>query len=211
MYTLQERLDELPLIAILRGLHPKHAVAMGDVLIRAGFRIIEVPLNSPEPYESIHTLATAYGSQVLIGAGTVLSTDDVHKVRSAGGRLIVMPHCDTQVITAAKQHGLICIPGAATPSEGFAALHKGADALKLFPAEQVTPAILKSWRAVFSASVNMLPVGGITLANMADYFQAGANGFGLGSALFKAGMTAVQVQHNAEYFVSKINRLRGLS
>jgi len=205
---LREALAELPLVAILRSLTPENAPAIGQVLVDAGFRIIEVPLNSPRPFESIGILAGAFGARALIGAGTVLRADDVARVKSAGGRLIVMPHGDTAIIRAAKSAGLICTPGVATPTEGFAALAAGADGLKMFPAEAMPPAVVKAWRAVFPPETLLLPVGGITPERMADYLTAGASGFGLGSALFAPGMSASDVQTRAQAFVAAIRAVR---
>jgi 2-dehydro-3-deoxyphosphogalactonate aldolase len=199
---MREHLVELPLIAILRGITPDEALPVGLALAEAGFRIIEVPLNSPQPLRSIEALARALADHCLIGAGTVMSTVQVEDVAQAGGRLIVMPHGDAQVIRAAKARGLWCAPGIATPSEGFAALAAGADALKLFPAELLTPPVLKALRAVFPPQVPFLPVGGITPQNLASYRAAGASGFGLGSALYKPGMTPQQVSVQARAFVA---------
>ena len=198
---MREHLSELPLIAILRGITPDEAVPVGLALAEAGFRIIEVPLNSPQPLRSIEALARELGSRCLIGAGTVMSAAQVDAVAQAGGQLIVMPHGDAQVIRAAKARGLGCAPGIATPTEGFAALAAGADALKLFPAELLTPAVLRALRAVFPSEVLFVPVGGITPHNLAAYAAAGANGFGLGSALYKPGVTAPQVAVNARAFI----------
>jgi len=199
---MREHLAELPLIAILRGITPDEALPVGMALAEAGFRIIEVPLNSPQPLRSIEALARALADHCLIGAGTVMSTVQVEDVAQAGGRLIVMPHGDAQVIRAAKARGLWCAPGIATPSEGFAALAAGADALKLFPAELLTPPVLKALRAVFPPQVLFLPVGGITPQNLVSYRAAGASGFGLGSALYKPGMTPQQVSVQARAFVA---------
>jgi 2-dehydro-3-deoxyphosphogalactonate aldolase len=199
---MREHLVELPLIAILRGITPDEALPVGLALAETGFRIIEVPLNSPQPLRSIEALARALADHCLIGAGTVMSTVQVEDVAQAGGRLIVMPHGDAQVIRAAKAQGLWCAPGIATPSEGFAALAAGADALKLFPAELLTPPVLKALRAVFPPQVLFLPVGGITPQNLAPYRAAGASGFGLGSALYKPGMTPQQVSVQARAFVA---------
>jgi 2-dehydro-3-deoxyphosphogalactonate aldolase len=194
---MREHLQALPLIAILRGVRPDEAVPVGLALAEAGFRIIEVPLNSPDPLRSIELLARELGASCLIGAGTVMGAQQVAQVADAGGRLIVMPHADAGVIAAAKSRALYCAPGIATPGEGFAALAAGADALKLFPAELLTPPVLKALRAVFAPEVLFLPVGGITPQNLAAYVAAGASGFGLGSALYKPGMTPAQVQANA--------------
>lgn len=198
---MRQHLAELPLIAILRGITPDEALPVGQVLADAGFRIIEVPLNSPQPLRSIELLAGALGDSCLIGAGTVMSAAQVDGVARAGGRLIVMPHADAHVIRAAKASALCCASGIATPTEGFAALAAGADALKLFPAELLTPAVLKALRAVFPSDVLFVPVGGITPQNLASYAAAGASGFGLGSALYKPGMAVAQVKANAQAFV----------
>ena len=203
---LRQALAELPLVAILRGVAPENALAVGQVLVDAGFRIIEVPLNSPRPFESIGLLAKAFGSRALVGAGTVLRGEDVARVRDAGGGLIVMPHGDTAIIREAKRLGLICVPGVATPTEGFAALAAGADGLKLFPAEAMPPAVVKAWRAVLPSDTLLMPVGGITPERMADYLAAGASGFGLGSALFTSRMTPAQVESNALQFVESLRR-----
>ena len=199
---MREHLSQLPLIAILRGITPDEVVPVGLALAEAGFRIIEVPLNSPQPLASIEALARELGSRCLIGAGTVMSAAQVDAVAQAGGRLIVMPHADAAVIRAAKAQGMACAPGIATPSEGFAALAAGADALKLFPAELLTPPVLKALRAVFPPEVLFVPVGGITPQNLAAYAAAGASGFGLGSALYKPGATPKDVVLNAQAFVS---------
>jgi 2-dehydro-3-deoxyphosphogalactonate aldolase len=198
---MREHLAQLPLIAILRGITPDEAVPVGLALAEAGFRVIEVPLNSPQPLRSIEGLARELGARCLVGAGTVLSAVQVDAVAQAGGRLIVMPHGDAQVIRAAKAQGLWCAPGIATATEGFAALAAGADALKLFPAELLTPAVLKALRAVFPPEVLFVPVGGITPQNLAAYVAAGANGFGLGSALYKPGDTPQDVATHARAFV----------
>lgn len=198
---MREHLAELPLIAIPRGISPDEAVPVGLVLAEAGFRIIEVPLNSPQPLRSIELLARALGARCLVGAGTVTSAAQVAEVARAGGRLIVMPHGDADVIRAAKAQRLWCAPGIATPTEGFAALAAGADALKLFPAELLTPPVLKALRAVFPSDTLFVPVGGITPQGMAAYVAAGAAGFGLGSALYKPGDSSAQVRANADAFV----------
>ena len=204
-------LDRLPLVAILRGIAPDDVVAVGDALVDAGFAIVEVPLNSPRPLESIERLIAKFGEEVLIGAGTVTSPVQVREIKAAGGRLIVMPHGDGEVVRAAKSAGLACIPGVATPTEGFAALANGADALKLFPAELLTPAALKSIRAVFPSDTRFLPVGGITPDSMASYVAAGAAGFGLGGALYRRGDAPSRVAENARDFVAAWKRLRSVA
>jgi 2-dehydro-3-deoxyphosphogalactonate aldolase len=193
-------LTPLPLVAILRGIHPDEAVAIGAALAESGFRVLEVPLNSPRPLESIRLLSQSLGERFLIGAGTVMTPAQVNEVAAAGGRLIVMPHADPAVIRAAKQAGLVCVPGVATPTEAFAALAAGADGLKLFPAEQVSPAGLKAWRAVLPNDLPVLPVGGITPDTMARWTAAGAQGFGIGSALYAPGTNAAEVARRAHAF-----------
>ncbi|HEX8167625.1 MAG TPA: 2-dehydro-3-deoxy-6-phosphogalactonate aldolase [Beijerinckiaceae bacterium] len=200
MPSFREYLEQFPLVAILRGLRPENAETIGEALVEGGFRIIEVPLNSPEPLRSIELMARRFGESVLVGAGTVLRPDDVGRVRDAGGRLVVMPHSDTAVIGAAVAAGLACTPGVATPTEAFAALTAGAAALKMFPAEMLPPVIVKAWRAVLPAATLLLPVGGITPDSMESYVAAGADGFGLGSALFRPGATASEVRENARRF-----------
>lgn len=185
--VIRDYVERLPLIAILRGVEPEEVVSIGEALVSAGFAIIEVPLNSPRPFESIRLLADACGATTLVGAGTVLAVDDVHRVEESGGRLIVMPHSDPAVIRAAKERGLVCCPGIATPTEGFAALANGADALKLFPAELVAPPVIRAMRSVFPADTLMFPVGGITMHTMEPFITAGASGFGLGSSLYNRG------------------------
>lgn len=204
MNGLDEALDRLPLVAILRGLQPAQAIEVGEALIDAGFRIIEVPLNSPQPLQSIERLATALGDRAIIGAGTVLKSSDISAVAGAGGRLIVMPHADCSLIRQVDHLGLFCVPGVATPTEAFAALAAGADALKMFPAEAMPPAVVKAWRAVIRPPIKLLPVGGITPERMAAYFEAGASGFGLGSALFKPDLSLPTLRANAEAFVDAI-------
>jgi len=202
-------MERLPLVAILRGVEPEEAVAVGAELVDVGFAVIEVPLNSPQPFDSIGRLAAAFGGQALVGAGTVLTPEAVDRVAAVGGRLIVMPHADTAVIRAAKRAGLFAVPGFATPTEAFAALDAGADALKLFPAEAAPPAVLKAMRAVLPPAVPVLPVGGIRPETMAGYWEAGAGGFGLGSALYKPGDAPATVRAKAVAFRQAMDALRG--
>lgn len=190
----------LPLVAILRGVTPEEAPAIGEALVAAGFRIVEVPLNSPRPAASIAALAARLGDRAVVGAGTVRTQTAVAEVAAAGGRLIVMPHADTAIVRAAKAAGLVCCPGVMTPTEAFAALDAGADALKLFPAEAISPAAMAAMRAVLPSGTRLIPVGGITPERIADY--AAADGFGLGSALYKPGMPAETVAANAARFVA---------
>jgi 2-dehydro-3-deoxyphosphogalactonate aldolase len=207
--SLHDALADLALVAILRGVKPDEVAGIGAALVEAGFRCIEVPLNSPQPFDSIRILADRFGAQALIGAGTVLQREDVARVEAAGGRLIVMPHADVDVIAEAKRQDLVCAPGAATPTEAFAALKAGADAVKLFPAEAIPPGVVKAWRAVVPAAVPLIAVGGITPDRMAAYRDAGTTGFGLGSALYKPGMTAADVAATATAFATAWRALKG--
>jgi len=210
MLSLQDALSQCPLVAILRGVKPAEVVDIGAALVDAGFAVIEVPLNSPGPLESIALLAKAFGSKVLVGAGTVMTANEVANVAAAGGRLIVMPHADARVVGAAKTRGLYALPGFATPSEAFAMIAAGADGLKLFPAEASPAKVLKAMRAVLPKSMPVLPVGSITPDNMAEYWGAGASGFGLGSALYKPGATAGQVSVAVRQFVAALAQLRAV-
>lgn len=198
--ALAQAMAQLPLIAILRGLTPAEAPAIGQALVSSGFALIEVPLNSPEPLQSIAVL-TQLHPQALIGAGTVLNVQQVQAVHAAGGRLIVSPNFNPAVVAQALALGLVVLPGVATPTEAFGALEAGAHGLKLFPAEMITPAIVKALRAVLPQEAALLPVGGITPGNMAGYRAAGASGFGLGSALYAPGRSAEQVRTQALAFV----------
>jgi 2-dehydro-3-deoxyphosphogalactonate aldolase len=197
-----------PLVAILRGVRHAQCVAIGEALVRAGFTIIEVPLNSPEPMRSIELLARELGERALIGAGTVTEPAHVQAVAHAGGRLIVLPHAHAPVVIEAKALGLAALPGFATPTEAFGMLAAGADALKLFPAEGSPPRALKALRAVLPSTVRVLPVGSITVENMGEYWAAGANGFGLGSALYKPGATPDAVGKSATQFKAAVDLLR---
>lgn len=199
---LKNAMQHCGLIAILRGIRPNEVAAIGLALYKAGFRVIEVPLNSPQPFESIRILRATLAADCVVGAGTVLSTPQVAEVKNAGGEIIVMPHSDVKVIGAAKKAAMACAPGVATLTEAFAALAAGADVLKMFPAEQLSPIVVKAWRAVISSDVALIPVGGITPANMAPFVAAGASGFGLGSALYKPGLSAMLVGQNADEFIA---------
>jgi len=202
---LSQAMAQLPLIAILRGLTPAEAPAIGQALVSSGFAIIEVPLNSPEPLHSIATLTRLLPS-TLIGAGTVLRVQQVKEVHAAGGRLIVSPNFNPAVVAQALDLGMVVLPGVATPSEAFAALDAGAHGLKLFPAEMLSPATVKALRAVLPTTAALMPVGGITPDNMTAYLAAGATGFGLGSALYAPGRSSEQVHLTAQNFV---NAFRG--
>lgn len=191
----------LPLVAILRGVGPDEVEGIGEALVDAGFALIEVPMNSPDPLDSIARLARRCGDGAVVGAGTVLSADTVERVRDAGGAMIVSPNMNPAVIGRAAALGLPALPGISTPTEAFAALDAGAAALKLFPAEGGSPAMLKAMRAVLPGDTRVLPVGGVTPDTMAPWIAAGANGFGLGSALYGPGRTAAEVGSAARAFV----------
>jgi len=192
-----------PLIAILRGVKPDEVEAIGDELVAAGFTLIEVPMNSPDPLESVSRLARRFAGRAIIGAGTVLRVEQVQAVADAGGTMIISPNANLDVIRASAAAGLVSLPGIMTPSEAFAALDAGATALKLFPAEAASPTVLKAMRAVLTEA-RILPVGGVSPDTMAPWIAAGAPGFGLGSALYKVGMSAEQVGANARAFVAAL-------
>lgn len=199
--SLLQQTRSMPLVAILRGLDPATAVAVGEALVDCGFLALEVPLNRPGAVECIALLASRLPAQVLVGGGTVLTCEQVDAVHGAGGRLIVSPHCDPQVIAHAVQRGLVCAPGVATPSEAFAALKAGAHALKLFPAEMVGLAGLKAFKSVLPAGTDFWPVGGITPQSMAAWQAAGATGFGIGSQLYAPSASVAEVQERGRLFV----------
>jgi 2-dehydro-3-deoxyphosphogalactonate aldolase len=204
MPTLRQALRQCPIVAILRGVKPDEIVAVGDALVEAGITIIEVPLNSPQPFDSIARLAARQGHKALVGAGTVLNAEDVTLVKDAGGQLVVAPNLDVDVVRAAKAIGLAALPGVMTPSEGFAALKAGADALKLFPAEIIPPAVFKAWRAVFDPDTLMLAVGGVGVDNIRSYAEAGASGYGIGSALYKPGRAPEDIGKLAKALVAAL-------
>ena len=194
---LDQYMSELPLVGILRGITPQQSEAVAEALYAAGFRIVEVPLNSPDPLDSIERIAKQFGNDMLVGAGTVLATEQVAQVKDRGARLVVAPNTNVSVIEASVALEMVTIPGAATPSEAFAGIAAGAHAVKVFPAEMITPSILASWRAVIPASAGLLPVGSIDHTNMADYWQAGASGFGLGGSLYKPNLSLGDISANA--------------
>jgi len=194
----------LPLVAILRGIQPHEAEGIGAALYEAGFRLIEVPLNSPDPLRSIALLARRLGDRALVGAGTVLSTDQVQQVKDAGGRIIVSPDTNVDVIAASAEAGLVSSPGYFTPSEAFAAIRAGAHTLKLFPAEGGSPALLKAQLAVLPKDIPVLAVGGIKPDNMRPWLDAGARGFGLGSGLYKPGQSAAETLAKARAYAAGV-------
>jgi len=194
-------LDQCPLVAIIRGVTPAEAEAIGDALYEGGLRIIEVPLNSPDPLASIERLAARFGDRALVGAGTVLKPEDVARVRDAGGRIIVSPDTNADVIAASASAGLVSSPGFFTPSEAFAAIRAGATALKLFPAEAASPAVLKAQLAVIPREVPILAVGGIKPDNMRPWLDAGVSGFGLGGGLYQPGQSPEETLRKARAYV----------
>ena len=199
--VFEQALQSLPLVAILRGITPAESFAVAQALTQEAWQLLEVPLSSPSPLDSIAAMRQAC-PQALVGAGTVLTAQAVREVHAADGQLIIAPNFSPEVAAQARALGLLYIPGVATPSEAFAALEAGAHALKLFPAEMITPVVVKALRAVLPATVRLLPVGGIGVGNMAAYRQAGANGFGIGSSLYKPGMTTEQVRAQAQAFAA---------
>ena len=190
-----------PLIAILRGVKPDEAEAVASLLVEAGFGALEVPLNSPEPLKSIEIIARRFDQKTLVGGGTVLTPGAVEAAAAAGAKLIVAPNADPAVIERALKLGLSVLPGVATPTEAFAAQSLGASGLKLFPAEAMPPQVVKAWRSVLPKDAQLVPVGGITPERIAPYRKAGADGFGIGSAVYKPGMAAVEVEEKAKAFV----------
>lgn len=199
-------LEECPLVAIIRGVTPDEAEVIGAAIFAIGIRIIEVPLNSPDPLESIRRLAAAFGDRTLVGAGTVLEPAQVTQVAQAGGQLIVSPNVYSGVIEAAVAAGMVSAPGYFTPSEAFDAVRAGAHALKLFPAEAASPAVVKAQRAVLPKDVPLLVVGGVRTDTMPAYFDAGADGFGLGSGLYRPGQSPQQVKEQGKAFVDAAKR-----
>lgn len=198
--AFQTALRRLPLIAILRGVQPNEALAMGQALTASQWQLIEVPLNSPQPLDSIATMAGSL-PDALVGAGTVLTVTDVRNVHAAGAKLVVSPNFNVDVVRETRRLGMLSLPGVITPSEAFAALEAGANGLKLFPAEMISPQVVKALRAVLPKEVQLMPVGGIGPQDMATWRTAGASGFGIGSALYKPGMSPEQVQTRALQFV----------
>jgi 2-dehydro-3-deoxyphosphogalactonate aldolase len=199
-----ETLDALPLIAILRGLTPAHAVEIGEAIVAAGFLCLEVPLNSPQPLESIRLLREALDGRALVGAGTVLTVDQAKAIADVGGQLCISPNSDVDVIRTTKALGLLSLPGFFTPTEAFQALAAGADALKLFPAEVASTSGLRAVRAVLPAEARVYAVGGVAPENVDEWRRAGASGFGIGSSLYKPGQDAITTGHKAAAFVAAV-------
>ena len=202
---LHRYLDETPLVAIIRGVTPDDVEAIGDAIYEGGIRIIEVPLNSPEPLKSIQLLASRFGERMLVGAGTVLNAHQVADVKSAGGRIIVSPNANLAVVSATAAAGLVASPGFFTPTEAFAAIDAGATALKLFPAEAASPAVLKAQLAVLPKDIPLMVVGGVKPDNMRPWLDAGAAGFGLGGGLYQPGQTAAVTLEKARAYVAGVN------
>ncbi len=205
---LDQALEACGIIAILRGVTPDEVIAVSQTLYDAGIRIVEVPLNSPEPFVSIERLAKAFADKMVVGAGTVLSAQDVNLLKEHGGQISVSPDCNPEVIARAVAVGLDPLPGVFTPTEAFAAIRAGAKHLKLFPAEVASPQTIKAWKAVLPKHVKIHAVGGVTPANMKDWLAAGASGFGIGSSLYKSGMSLVQISASANDLVAAWKKAR---
>ncbi|MEI8179217.1 2-dehydro-3-deoxy-6-phosphogalactonate aldolase [Aestuariivirga sp.] len=209
MMSFEDAAKACGIVAILRGVTPDEVAGLGDALHDAGIRVVEVPLNSPDPFRSIAALAARFQSRMVVGAGTVLDVDSVDRVKSAGGQISVSPDCNPRVIAHAAERGLVPLPGVFTPTEAFAAVRAGARHLKLFPAEAANPRTVKAWKAVLPRDVNIYAVGGVTPANMKDWADAGCAGFGIGSNIYKPGMSADDVGKAARDFVAAWTKLRG--
>jgi 2-dehydro-3-deoxyphosphogalactonate aldolase len=207
--TLDEALNTCGIIAILRGVTPQEAVAVGQVLYDAGVRIVEVPLNSPDPFTSIAALAKAFGPRMVVGAGTVLSVQDVNMLKDHGGQISVSPDSNSDVIARARAFGMEPLPGVFTPTEAFSAIRAGAKHLKLFPAEAASPATVKAWKAVLPKHVQIHAVGGVTYSNMSEWLACGVTGFGIGSSLYKPGKTLTEISASAAELVSAYKRAKG--
>jgi 2-dehydro-3-deoxyphosphogalactonate aldolase len=208
---INEALEACPIIAILRGVTPGDVIDVSDTLFAAGIRIVEVPLNSPDPFNSIGKLAKHFAGRMVVGAGTVLNTDDVDRLKQSGGTISVSPDCNPAVIAHAVAVGLEPLPGVFTPTEAFAAIRAGAKHLKLFPAEAASPATVKAWRAVLPKDVKVHAVGGVTPSNMAEWLACGVSGFGIGSSLYKPGLSLSAVSESANTLVAAWRRAKGTS
>ena len=208
---LNQALDACGIIAILRGVTPDEAISVGDALYTAGIRIVEVPLNSPDPFNSISKLAKSFAGRMVVGAGTVLSPQDVNQLKESGGSISVSPDCNPATISRAIELGLDPLPGVFTPTEAFAAIRAGSNHLKLFPAEAASPTTVKAWRAVLPRHVQVHAVGGVTPSNMAEWLACGVSGFGIGSSLYKPGMSLSAVSESANTLVAAWRRAKGLA
>ncbi len=206
--NLEHAIKACGIVAILRGVTPAEVVDVATALHQAGIRIVEVPLNSPDPFISIEKLSNAFRTELVVGAGTVLSTQDVNLLKHHGGQISVSPDCNPEVISLAVKMGMIPLPGVFTPTEAFAAIKAGANHLKLFPAEAASPATIKAWKAVLPKHVQLFAVGGVTPENMGDWLKAGASGFGIGSSLYKPGMKIADVAKSAHNLVEAWNRAK---
>ena len=206
---LEDALEACGIVAILRGVTPSEVVAVSQALYDAGIRVVEVPLNSPEPFQSIEKIAMEFSGRMVVGAGTVLSVQDVNVLKAHGGQISVSPDCNEAVISRAVEVGLEPLPGVFTPTEAFAAIRAGAKHLKLFPAEVASPAVIKAWKAVLPKQVKIYAVGGVTPENMGDWLAAGASGFGIGSSLYKPGSNLAKVSESAHSLVSAWKRAKG--
>ena len=209
MLTFETAAAECGIVAIIRGVTLDEVAGVGDALYEAGIRIVEVPLNSPEPFRSIAALAARFRGRMVVGAGTVLDVESVDRVKSAGGQISVSPDCNPEVVARAVDRGLVPLPGVFTPTEAFSAVRAGAKHLKLFPAEAASPRTVKAWKAVLPKDVKLYAVGGVTPANMKDWADAGCAGFGIGSNIYKPGMSTEDVARAARDFVAAWNGLKG--
>jgi len=205
-WDMKDWLKRSPIVAILRGVKPDEVEAIAEALAESGILVVEVPLNSPQPFDSIERLAKRFGDKMLVGAGTVMNVEAVQGVKDVGGRLIVTPHADVKVTAHAKASGMFAVPGFFTPTEAFALLAAGADALKLFPAEAVAPNVLTAMRAVFPPDTAVLAVGGVNTATIAPWRAAGAAGFGVGSSIYKPGIAAADVRVKAKALVAALHQ-----
>jgi 2-dehydro-3-deoxyphosphogalactonate aldolase len=199
--TLNDALNTCGIIAILRGVTPDEVISVGDTLYAAGIRIVEVPLNSPDPFTSIAKLAKHFGTRMVVGAGTVLSVQDVNQLKETGGTISVSPDCNPETVARALELGLAPLPGVFTPTEAFTAIRAGAQHLKLFPAEVASPQTVKAWRAVLPKHIQVHAVGGVTPSNMSEWLACGVSGFGIGSSLYKQGMSLSAVSESATTLV----------
>lgn len=209
MMNLEDALEVCGIVAILRGVTPDEVVAVSQTLYDAGIRVVEVPLNSPEPFISIEKLSKTFAEKMIVGAGTVLSVQDVNVLKAHGGQISVSPDCNEATISRAVELGMVPLPGVFTPTEAFTAIRAGAKHLKLFPAEVASPQTIKAWKAVLPKNVKIYAVGGVTPENMGEWLAAGASGFGIGSSIFKPGMSMAKISESAHSLVSAWKRAKG--